>query len=103
MTVKDVSAWLQVKPATVYVWAAERKMPALKIHGILRFQREKIEPWLEGCQLEPPSPSHPVNRRPQSDDVDTLTARAKAEVYDSSHGKPEQDRATRKGEHRGTV
>ncbi len=103
LNVKDVSAWLQVKPATVYGWVAEGKIPALKIHGVIRFQREQIEAWLAECQLEPPTPTRPVDRRRQSDDVDTLIARAKAEVYDSSHGKPEQDRATRKGEHRGTV
>jgi excisionase family DNA binding protein len=103
LTVKDVSAWLQVKPSTVYVWAAEGKMPALRLGGLLRFRREDIETWLAGCQIEPPNPLRPVNRRPRFDDVDTLIAGAKAEVYNSSRGKSEQDRATRKGEHRGTV
>jgi excisionase family DNA binding protein len=103
LTVKDVSTWLQVKPATVYVWVAEGKMPALRLGGLIRFRREDIETWLAGCQIEPPNPLGPVNRRLQSDEVDTLIARAKAQVYNSSHGKPDQDRATRKGEHRGTV
>lgn len=103
LNVKEVSAWLQVKPATVYVWVAEGKIPAMRLGGLIRFRREDIETWLAGCELEPPNPLRPVNRRPRSDDVDTLIARAKAEVYNSSHGKPEQDRATRKGEHRGTV
>ena len=103
LTVKDVSTWLQVKPATVYVWVAEGKMPALRLGGLIRFRREDIETWLAGCQIEPPNPLRPMTRRPQSDEVDSLIARAKAEVYNSSHGKPRQDRATRKGEHRGTV
>jgi excisionase family DNA binding protein len=102
LTVKDLSAWFQVKSATVYVWVAEGKIPALRLGGLIRFRREDIETWLAGCQLESPSPSRPANQRPQSDDVDTLIARAKAEVYNSS-GKSEQDRATRKGGHRGTV
>jgi excisionase family DNA binding protein len=103
LDIKDVSAWLNLKPSTLYLWVAMGKIPALKIHGVIRFRRDDIETWLAGCQLEPPNPSRPADRRPQSDAVDTLIARAKAEVYNSSHGKPEQDRATRKGEHRGTV
>lgn len=103
LTIKDVSKMLQIKPSTLYVWVAQGKMPALRLGGLIRFRREDIETWLAGCQIEPLNPLGPVNRRPQSDEVDTLIARAKAEVYNSSHGKPEQDRATRKGEHRGTV
>jgi excisionase family DNA binding protein len=103
LTIHDVAQWLTVKPCTLYLWVAQGKMPALRLGGLIRFRREDIETWLAGCQIEPPNPSRPADRRPQSDDVDTLIARAKAEVYNSSHGKPEQDRATRKGEHRGTV
>ena len=104
LNVKEVSEWLQVKPSTVYGWVAQGKMPALKIHGVIRFRREEIEAWLAGCQLEPPNPSRPaVRRRHGTDRVDALIAQAKAEVYTPSHGKPDQDRATRKGESRGTV
>ena len=63
LNVKEVSEWLQVKPSTIYLWAAEGKMPALKIHGVIRFRREDIEAWLAGCQLEPPTPSRPADRR----------------------------------------
>ena len=38
-----------------------------------------------------------------TDDVDALIARSKREVYTSSHGKPDQDRATRKGDTHGSV
>lgn len=103
LNVKKVSEWLLVKPSTVYVWVAEGKIPALKIHGVIRFQREQIDAWLAGCQLEPPNPLRPVNRRAQSDDVDALIAQAKRAVYTQSHGKPDQGRATRKGDSHGSV
>ena len=104
LNVKEVSEWLQVKRSTIYLWAAEGKMPALKLHGLIRFRREEIEAWLAGCQLEPPTPSRPaVRRRHGTDNVDTLIATAKAEVYTSCRGKPDQDRATRKGETHGSV
>ena len=103
LNVTEVSEWLQVKPSTIYLWAAEGKIPALKIHGVLRFQREDIAVWLAKCQIEPPAPARQVERRPQSNDVDTLIAMAKADVYTWSRGKPDQDRATRKGEPHGSV
>ena len=103
LTIQDLAQWLTVKPATLYSWVAQGKMPALKIHGVIRFRRDDIAAWLAGCQIEPSNPSRPADRRPRSDDVDTLIAAAKAEVYTLCRGKPDQDRATRKGETHGSV
>ena len=103
LTIKDVSTMLQIKPSTLYVWVAQGRMPALRLGGLIRFRREEIETWLAGCQIEPPNPSRPADRRTRSDNVDSLIARAKAEVYNSSHGKPDRDRATRKGDTHGSV
>jgi excisionase family DNA binding protein len=104
LTIHDVAQWLTMKPSTLYSWVAQRKIPALKIHGIIRFQRDDIEAWLQECQVEQPSQAPSVKRRGHSiDNVDSLIARAKAEVYNSSHGKPDQDRATRKGEPNGSI
>lgn len=104
LTIQDVAQWLTVKPSTLYAWVAQGKMPALKIHGVIRFRREDIDAWLAGCQIEPPNPSRPAERRRHgTDDVDTLIATAKAAVYTSCRGKPDHDRATRKGETHGSV
>lgn len=98
LDIKDVSAWLKLKPSTLYLWVAQGKMPALKIHGVLRFRREDIDAWLAECQIEPPNPSRPANRRPPAGDIDALIATAKREVYTPSRGKPDQDRAKPGGE-----
>ena len=103
LTIHDVAQWLTVKPTTLYSWVAQKKMPALRIHGLIRVRREDIATWLAGCQLEPATPSRPAERPPRSSDVDTLIATAKAAVYTASRGKPDQDRATRKGETHGSV
>jgi excisionase family DNA binding protein len=103
LNVKEVSEWLEVKPSTIYVWAAEGKIPALKIQGVIRFRREDIDAWLAGCQIEQSNPLRPADRRPRSNDVDTFIAEAKRAVYTSCHGKPDQDGATRKGETHGSV
>lgn len=103
LTIKDVANMLQIKRCTLYLWVAQGKLPALRLGGLIRFRREDIDKWLAGCQIELPNPLHPANRRQQSDDVDTLIARAKAEVYNSSHGKSDQSRANRKGDSHGSV
>lgn len=103
LTVKEVAEWLQVKPSTLYAWVAQGKMPALKLQGVIRFRRADIDAWLEDCQIQRPTTSRSSNPRPQSRDIDGIIATAKAEVYTLSRGKPDQDRATRKGETHGSV
>jgi excisionase family DNA binding protein len=114
MDIKEVSAWLNLKPSTLYLWVEQGKIPALKIHGVIRFQRDVIEEWLQAFRTSQeeassgtvpaprPEPT-PCRRRHGADHVDTLIAQAKHEVYTPSRGKPDQDRATRKGENDGSV
>jgi excisionase family DNA binding protein len=104
LTVKEVSAWLQVKPSTIYLWVAEGSIPALKINGCVRFQRERIAAWLETRQCTPPSRrARPQALRPQTD-VDAIIASAKREVYTSGHGKTRpRSSLIRKGEHDGAL
>lgn len=103
LTIKDVTKMLQIKPATLYAWVAQGMIPHLKIGRLLRFDPDEIEVWLQDHRREPIPEPTPHRRQHGTDHVAALIARAKAEVYTSSHGKPEQDRAARKGEHRGTV
>ena len=35
LTIKDLSARLNIKPSTLYLWAAQGKIPCRKIHGLL--------------------------------------------------------------------
>jgi excisionase family DNA binding protein len=97
MDIKEVSAWLHLKPSTLYLWVSQGKIPALKIHGVIRFQGEMIEQWMRAFQTSQevasaatvPAPKpEPVlrRRRPGTDNVDALIARAKAEAYHPSPG-----------------
>jgi len=97
MDIKEVSAWLNVKPATLYAWVAERKIPALKIHGVIRFQRDVLEQWMQAFRTDQaeastgrgPAPRPeliPRRRGHGPDNVDALIARAKAEAYSPSLG-----------------
>lgn len=47
LTIKDLSALLQVKPPTLYSWVAQDKIPFYKIHGLIRFRLKAIVRWLK--------------------------------------------------------
>jgi excisionase family DNA binding protein len=94
---------LQIKRSTLYAWAEQGTIPYLKLGRLLRFDPDEIEAWLlahrQGVAPEPTPP----RRQHGIDNVDALIAEAKREVYTSCHGKPDQNRATRKGDTHGSV
>lgn len=87
LTVKDLAQQLQIKPATLYAWAAQEKIPCVKIHGVLRFERERINEWLMTFGISR-SLDKLVIGRPSGtgDSVDALIARAKRAVYTPCRG-----------------
>lgn len=94
---------LQIKRSTLYAWAAQGRLPHLKLGKILRFDPDEIDAWLQEHRRSAPPPPVSHRRRHGRDHVDDLIARAKREVYTPTCGKPDQDRATRKGEGNGSV
>ncbi|HIE01669.1 MAG TPA: DNA-binding protein [Thiotrichaceae bacterium] len=54
LTVKDLAKLLDVKPATIYSWIYQRKLPHIKLLGgrLVRFDAEDIERLLSGCKQE---------------------------------------------------
>ena len=55
LTAKQVAEYLQVKPLTIYQWARDEKIPAIKIGRIWRFKKEAIDavlPDLRSTGLE---------------------------------------------------
>jgi excisionase family DNA binding protein len=87
LTVNELASQLHIKPSTLYAWAAQGKIPSVKIHGLVRFRREAIDQWVTSFeQTASPRPSHPL-RFPQFHELDPLIAAAKREVYTSRRGK----------------
>jgi len=86
-TVNDLAQKLQIKPSTLYAWAAQGKIPSMKIHGLLRFHQEAIEQWV--AQFEPSPSPHlgPVLAHSQHHELDPLIAAAKRAVYTARRGK----------------
>ena len=85
LTIKDLSARLNIKPSTLYLWATQGKIPCRKIHGLIRFEPEAIAAWL--CSFEPSGTTAiPTLARQPQPDLDRLIEAAKRQVYTSGHG-----------------
>lgn len=46
-TIKELSAYINVKPKTLYQWVRQRIVPCYRVCGILRFKKSEIDSWLE--------------------------------------------------------
>ncbi|MEN6478127.1 MAG: helix-turn-helix domain-containing protein [Anaerolineales bacterium] len=47
LNVKQVAQYLQLKESTIYSWAQDGKIPAIKIGRTWRFRRADLDAWLE--------------------------------------------------------
>ena len=85
LTIKDVSTWLNIKRSTLYLWAAQGKIPCRKIHGLLRFERDAIQDWLQSFDATY-SKAAPSFTRSPSHELDALIEAAKRDAYTPGHG-----------------
>lgn len=46
LNVKQVAQYLQLKQSTIYSWAQDGKIPAIKIGRTWRFRRDDLDGWL---------------------------------------------------------
>jgi len=47
LTPNQVCELLQVKRSTLYSWTFAKKIPHLKVNGVLRFQEKSITEWIK--------------------------------------------------------
>ncbi|MBU1998701.1 MAG: helix-turn-helix domain-containing protein [Candidatus Omnitrophota bacterium] len=47
MTIEELASYLKVSRRTIYDWLKRSKIPALKLVGQWRFQKEKIDAWMQ--------------------------------------------------------
>jgi len=85
LTIKDLSAWLNIKPSTLYLWAAQGKIPCQKIHGLIRFDPEKVTEWLESFETKPPQ-ILPLAPRVNITGLDQIIEAARRDAYTSPRG-----------------
>ena len=51
MTLEEVAHYLRLKPQTIYKWAQERRIPAVKLGKEWRFRRSILDRWLNEQML----------------------------------------------------
>jgi excisionase family DNA binding protein len=47
LTIEEVATYLRLKPQTIYKWAQEKRIPAVKLGKEWRFRRSVIDRWLD--------------------------------------------------------
>jgi excisionase family DNA binding protein len=47
LTIEEVASYLRLTPQTIYRWAQEKRIPAVKLGKEWRFRRSIIDDWLD--------------------------------------------------------
>ena len=47
LTLEEVAHYLRLKPQTIYKWAQEKRIPAVKLGKEWRFRRSILDRWLD--------------------------------------------------------
>lgn len=85
VNVQYVANYLNIKVSTLYAWAAEGKIPSMRIHGLIRFRLGDIETWLRSFQgMEPKGASRAdigLGAKHGGAEVDSIIARAMSASY----------------------
>src|SRR6184192_1428607 len=51
LTLEEVARYLRLKPQTLYKWAQERRIPAVKLGKEWRFRKSVLDRWLDDQML----------------------------------------------------
>lgn len=100
LTIKDLSRWLNIKSSTLYLWAAQGRILSQKIHGLVRFELEKVTEWLKSFERNLPE-SMVRTSRVSHHDLDRIIEAAKRDAYTPPPGKPSTASPKGKGVDRG--
>jgi excisionase family DNA binding protein len=63
MTAAEVAAWLRVGLSTIYTWTTNGRIPCVKFNGIVRFQRNQLNRWMQQHTTCPSVSSDHVSER----------------------------------------
>jgi excisionase family DNA binding protein len=47
LTLEEVADYLRLKPQTIYKWAQEKRIPAVKLGKEWRFRKSVVDRWLD--------------------------------------------------------
>ncbi len=102
LTTKELSAWLNIKSSTLYLWVSQNKIPYCRIHGLIRFEPDAIQAWLKSFGANSRNP-FPLPIHDDTRDLNQLIEAAKREVYTPCHGETTQSSLIRKEDADGAI
>jgi excisionase family DNA binding protein len=89
LTLQELCATLNLKPATIYALVYHKKIPVVKLSSrCLRFRLSDIQSWIQSktvqpmqqAQALPVQPKRPRGRPPKNPRIDQIIEAAKREV-----------------------
>ena len=97
-TIKEVSSFLHVKASTLYSWVHNGSIPFRKLNGLVRFDLDEVEAWVQSSKPASVSPALvPTSTGPGIDRIiKKAIDSAKGKGYNPSNGKPGQIQGLRK-------
>lgn len=107
MNIQELSQYLGIKPATLYAWTNQGKIPFVKIHRLVRFRPEEIETWLESFQKggEDNKPIAPAIKRKgkNQDYIHALITKISKSGYNPSCGETRPKSSPKKEKNNGAI
>lgn len=76
LTIEEVAELLKVKKSTLYSWVSEGRIPSFKLHGLVRFDKEEIEGWVQKSRMMKKESTLGVRKRKGNQNIDMLIKRA---------------------------
>lgn len=65
MNIQEASEYLGFSSHTIYAWTSQRRIPFVKIGGRLRFDKQKLDKWIEEFEFDVLDIEAPVIRAPK--------------------------------------
>ncbi|MFH1624714.1 MAG: helix-turn-helix domain-containing protein [Pseudomonadota bacterium] len=81
MTTKEVSAYLKLHQITVFKFAAQGKIPAIRIGRVWGFDKETIDRWIERGQNKAGTNDHDPEKTTPKNDGKKSYSTGRASVY----------------------
>ncbi len=79
VSTKELSGYLKVKESTLYSWAHTGNIPCFKLNGLLRFDMDEVEHWIQETRLKVLDTSG-SGKKKKDFDIDKIIKRTILEV-----------------------
>ena len=76
LRIEDVAELLKVKKSTLYSWVHTGSIPSFKLNGLVRFDKEKIERWIQESMMVKKESNIGAKKRKGNQNIDMLIKRA---------------------------